>query len=412
MAATLPGVYAALIHYEASPHIQAMLAGTAILAAAFLLLWACEAAQADISQALALAVVALVAVLPEYAVDMYFTWKAGQFPDSDYPHYAIANMTGANRLLIGVAWTAVVFIFWMRTRKGVRLDPERRIEVFFLGLATIWGLLIPIKGSLAWYDGVFFIGLYIWYIAVAAKRPCTECEATGPAEMLVELPKTPRRTATALLFLFAAGVIVANAERFCEGLVGAGKQFGIDEFFLVQWLAPVASEAPEFVLALMFAWHGRASLALGSLLSAELNQWTLLVGMIPGVYALSFGALWPPIPMDGFQMQEILLTACQSLLAVVMLANLRLSAGEAVVLVALFVGQLLAPAIVPVLPGGRFLGITGDEMHPVFSLMYASSAIAVFASYPSRIGSLIQGVRREMQSCPLPETECEASGDS
>jgi len=56
------------------------LAGLAIMSAAFLLLWACDAAQADISQALALAAVALISVLPEYAVDMYFTWQAGQHP--------------------------------------------------------------------------------------------------------------------------------------------------------------------------------------------------------------------------------------------------------------------------------------------------------------------------------------------
>ena len=53
------------------------MAGVAIFGAAFLLVWACDAAQADVSQALSLAVVALIAVLPEYAVDMYFTWQAG-----------------------------------------------------------------------------------------------------------------------------------------------------------------------------------------------------------------------------------------------------------------------------------------------------------------------------------------------
>jgi cation:H+ antiporter len=55
------------------------------------------------------------------------------------------------------------------------------------------------------------------------------------------------------MFLFAAGVILANSEPFCEGLVKAGKALHISEFVLVQWLAPVASEAPEFVVALVFA---------------------------------------------------------------------------------------------------------------------------------------------------------------
>ena len=43
---------------------------------------------------------------------MAFAWKAGQ--DPEFAPYAVANMTGANRLLIGLGWPAVVFIFWFR----------------------------------------------------------------------------------------------------------------------------------------------------------------------------------------------------------------------------------------------------------------------------------------------------------
>ena len=43
--------------------------GLAVVGAAFLLAWAAEVLQLDVSQGLALAVLALIAVLPEYAVD-------------------------------------------------------------------------------------------------------------------------------------------------------------------------------------------------------------------------------------------------------------------------------------------------------------------------------------------------------
>src|SRR5512144_1917230 len=101
-AVAIPGVWARLGGVTLEAPLLALAAGSAILGASFLLLWACDAAQTDISQGLALAVVALIAVLPEYSVDMYFTWQAGQNPGGAYSHYAIANMTGANRLLIGV----------------------------------------------------------------------------------------------------------------------------------------------------------------------------------------------------------------------------------------------------------------------------------------------------------------------
>lgn len=365
-----------------------------MLGAAFLLLWACDAAQKDVSQSLALAVVALIAVLPEYAVDMYFTWQAGKFPEGDYARYAIANMTGANRLIIGVAWAVVVVIFWFKTRRSVAMGEERRLEVRFLAAATLYALLIPIKGSLAWYDGVVLIGLYVWYMVLAAKRPQGECEVDGPGGCIAALPRARRRAVTILMFVFAAGTVVLNAERFCEGLVGTGKAFGISEFLLVQWLAPLASEAPEFVVAIMFALRARAGLALGSLLSAKLNQWTLLVGMIPGVFALSHGAIDHPIPMGGFQMQEILLTAAQSLLAVVLLATLRLSLGQALLLFGLFAGQLVAPTAVDSLAGGTVFGLHGEQMHSVFSFLYLIAAIALIVDRPRRLAGLLPGRRR------------------
>jgi cation:H+ antiporter len=385
---TLPGVGAALAHVELSPPLTALMAGSAILAASFLLLWACDAAQADVSQSMALAAVALIAVLPEYAVSMYFTWQAGRHPEGEHAHYALANMTGANRLIIGLGWAVIAAIFWFRTRGAVAVGEDRRLEVRFLAAATLYAFVIPIKGSLAWYDGVVLIGMFVWYIIIAGGRPQTDPDAEGPGEYIAKLPKVQRRTVTVALLLFSAAVIVTNAEHFCEGLVATGKLLNINEFFLVQWLAPIASEAPEFVVATMFALRGRAGLALGSLISSKLNQWTLLVGMIPGVYALSAKTLAHPIPMDGLQMDEILLTAAQSLLAVVMLLTLRLSIAQAGLLFVLFTGQLVAPPLVHQLAGGEVWGLHADQMHPLFSLFYLIAAVALIADRPERLTGL------------------------
>lgn len=386
--AALPGTAVRLAHPDLSPPMVSLLTGVAILAAAFILLWACDAAQADISQTMALAVVALIAVLPEYAVDMYFTWQAGKFPEAGYAHYAIANMTGANRLLIGVAWPIIGVIHWFKTRTGLALTPDRRLEVAFLGMATLYAFAIPLKGSLEWYDGLVFGGIYFWYIRIVGKRPCGACDLEGPAAYLGALPRTPRRLAVLAMFLFSAGVILACAELFSEGLVSTGKLYGVDEFLLVQWLAPIASEAPEFAVAVMFALRGQAAVALGSLLSAKLNQWTLLVGMIPGVYAVSAGTLAHPIPMDHVQMHEILLTAAQSLTAVLLLSGMRLSAGGALTLFTLFVAQFgLAPLFAAL--GGRFAWLAGSEAaHVALSGVYLGLALVLFLRHPRRTVAL------------------------
>jgi cation:H+ antiporter len=393
--AALPGIVMRLAGVHSDPPVMVLVSGVAVLGASFLLLWACDVVQADISQTLALAIVALIAVLPEYAVDMYFTWEAGQNPDSAYAGYVIANMTGANRLLIGVAWAAVAALYWLRHRKAVHLSAVRRTELVFLGMATVYAFVVYLKGTLAWYDGLVFLGLYVWYMRIAGARPCEECEVDGPAEVLFRLSKGRRRIATAAMFLFAAGAILANAEPFCEGLIGTGKVLGINEFVLVQWLAPIASEAPEFTVALMFALRGQPGIALGSLLSSKLNQWTLLVGMIPGVFAVSHGSLDHPLPMGQFQMDEILLTAAQSLLGVILLASLRLSLGGALLLFVLFSAQLISPELVKALLGGTLFGLRAEQMHPLFSVLYFAVAAVLFIRRPRDIAQLRHGLRTD-----------------
>jgi len=394
-AVTLPGIAIRLgdLYHDVNPLVILLLTGMGILGAAFMLTWACEVAQMDIPQTLALAIVAFIAVLPEYAVDMYFTWMAGQDPSSAYSHYAIANMTGANRLLIGVGWSVIAVLYWLKYKKTVILDPERRTEMLFLGLATMYAFIIPIKGTLEWYDSIIFIGMYVFYIKVISKRPAEEEECQGVAELLANLPPKKRRAMFAVLFIYSALIILANAEPFSESLVASGKILGIDEFLLVQWLAPIASEAPEFIVAILFALKARANLALGSLLSSKLNQWTLLVGMIPLVFALSSGQLSFPLPMDEHQLSEILLTAAQSLFALALILNLRLGMRGAIALLVLFFAQFTAPMYQPVLENMLGLVHQPDRLHDLYSVVYLVLGVGLMICHRKHLVRLREGLQ-------------------
>jgi cation:H+ antiporter len=324
-----------------SPEWQALSAGLAIFGAAFLLSWAAEVAQLDIPQTLAIAFLALIAVLPEYAVDMYFAWMAGK--DPQYTAYATANMTGANRLLIGVGWATVVFAYWLKTRnQSFSLEPSHKIEIFYLTLATIYSFLIPFKKQLDFLDAFVLITIFGFYIRSATKAAHVEPELEGPSEMIGRLGQQPRRAVTVLLFLLSGYTIFISAEPFAEGLLATGRTFGIEEFILVQWLAPLASESPEFIVAILFALRANPGASIGTLISSKVNQWTLLIGMLPLVYAFSAGQLHP-MQMDNRQVEEVLLTAAQSLFAVAILANLSFSLTEAALLFILFSTQLLIP---------------------------------------------------------------------
>lgn len=343
LTAAVPSLALRLGAFEAGPPITALLTGAAILAAAFLLSWASEAAQRDISQGLAVAAIAFIAVLPEYAVDMYFAWVAAKNPQ--YCHYAIANMTGGNRLLLGVGWPVVVLVWFIKTRKPeLEILARRRTDLGFLCLATVYAFLLPLKKELTLIDTLVFFAIFAAYVRQVAREEHEEPVLVGTAKLLGHLAKPARRVVVPLLYVYAAAAIVASTEPFAEALLAVGEHYGIDKFLLVQWVAPLASESPEFAIAAIFALRMLPHMSLGTLVSSKVNQWTLLVGMLPATFCAS-GLFWRHMPLDARQSEEVLLTACQSLFGLVVLANLRLSLLEGLMLLGLFAGQLVTPSI-------------------------------------------------------------------
>ncbi|HEY0350470.1 MAG TPA: hypothetical protein VGC48_00010 [Gemmatimonadales bacterium] len=340
-ALALPGVYLRLSGVPLDPVPATVLYGLTIVAAAFLLSWCSEAAQVDVSQGLALALIAFVAVLPEYAVDVTFAWKAGQ--DPRYAPYAVANMTGANRVLIGLAWPLVFGLYWLKTRRRVlTLERGHSIEILTLIVATAYAFIFLMKGRIGLLDTAALLFVFVVYIALIAKAPTEAPHLIGPAQSLGTLPRGRRYAAIGCLFLFAALAVLAAAEPFAEGLVQTGRVLGIDEFLLVQVAAPIASETPEFLIAGLLALRGRPSAGLGALISSKVNQWTLLIGALPVAYALSSGSMGG-LPLDTRQLEEVFLTAAQSAFAVVLIARLDLTWWGALLLLVLFTIQFLVP---------------------------------------------------------------------
>ncbi len=340
---TVPGLLAKAHYIEAGHGMQALLFGLAILGAAFLLSWAAEVSEMDISRGFALALLALVTVLPEYAVDMVFAWKAGH--DPSFAPLALANMTGANRLLIGLGWPAVLFIYFLRTRKrSMKMAATQGTEVFYLTCATVYAFSIPFKKSLSIIDALVLIGIFGVYIFRTIKSKSEEPELVGPAALIGTFRPSLRRLMTVLLFIYSGLVILISAEPFAASLVSFGRQSGWDEFLLVQWLAPLASEAPEFLVAIIWSWRGHVQAAMGALISSKVNQWTLLVGTLPIVFSIASGRV-AALPLDLQQDHEIWLTAAQSIFGVAILSNLRISWYGAVLLTILFLAQLVVAEI-------------------------------------------------------------------
>jgi cation:H+ antiporter len=371
VAACVPGAYlglAELFHFghpELAPPLLALTYGVAVIGAAFVLAWAAEAAQLDVSASLAIGVLALIAVLPEYAVGFVFAWKGGndveQYGASCKPpdhegasncSLVLANMTGANRLLIGIGWSMIVFIaYWQWRRRGERhegvaMERSKAVELAYLSLACAYCLTLPLKRTVTLIDAVILVSIFIAYTLRISKAPQTHPDLIGPAAWIGAMGNTARRASVLSMFAVAGVVILLVAEHFAESLVETGTELGVSEFLLVQWLAPLASEAPELLVVALYAWRLKTSEALTAVVSSKINQWTLLVGTLPLVFAIASGSLHG-LPVETAQREELLLTAAQTVFAVAILVNLCISLREAFALFGLFWAQFILGAVVP-----------------------------------------------------------------
>jgi cation:H+ antiporter len=349
----------AVLGLQLAPVAGALIFGLGIWCAATLLGWAAETAEVDISGSLALALLAIVAILPEYAVDVTLAFKAGS--DPKYVALASANMNGATRLLIGLALPIVVLVGLRHRRKAAGGDPAKatwpkgalpaRVPgreftalpipanqlsgMFFILVGLAVAMVGPAMGQVHLALGIALLVIFIAFLWHAGRGEVHEPELIGVAAVIGALPKARRRSLVVALFLVAAGVILAGAEPFVESLVQTGEQLHLSEYLLIQWLAPLASEAPEFIIALTLASRGKAWAAVGMLATSVINQWSCLVGSLPVAYKLGGGA-GLGLHLDAVQREEFLLTASVTLLAVALMAGLRVPLWACVFILGVF----------------------------------------------------------------------------
>ena len=386
--AALPGVGIRLTGLQVGPIGEMVAFGAAILSAGFLLSWGAEAAERHVSLGLIVAVVALVTVLPEYAVDLYYAYQAGKAgPDSQYVHYAAANMTGANRLLVGLAWPLLVALHWLKGGgRAIALTRSNAVEIVVLLVASLYAFLIVLKDTITLLDFAVLVAIfaaYVWRVRGGSEAEEEEGEEPGPAAALNALTPAAQWASMAALTVVACGIILVSAEPFAEAMVGSGRLLGLNEFLLIQWLAPLASEAPAVTVAILFVVAGRAASGLAALVSDKINQWTLLVGMLPLAMSVGAGSL-TALPLDARQAEEFFLTAAQSLFALALLLRLRLGLWSALALAGLFGIQV-----------GLAFWYRGDEARTVATLtalawVYLGLAVVLFVLNGRRLLEVVR----------------------
>ncbi|MBZ5591549.1 MAG: hypothetical protein LAP39_04895 [Acidobacteriia bacterium] len=361
----------AVMPIRALPPSAMLWTAPSILLAAMLIAWAAESAQFFVAQGFALAILAWLQTLPEFAVEAVLSWKQ-QVP------LLLAGLTGALRLLTGLGWPMIYFTASVmhRLRTGQRLrrivlEPEHSVEVVGLLACMAYAAVIWWKATLNLLDAGILIAIYVAYLAVLRHIPPKEAEGIEDLELIprtiVKSPRPVRISLIAGLFLLGGALIYFMAEPFLGSLLAVSATLGVPNFVFIQWVAPFVSEFPEKVSAFYWARTvDRASMALMNMVSSNINQWTLLAAMLPIVFSVSRGAP-STIVFDSQQQLEILMTLGQSLIGALFLINMELAWWEASALFFLWAVQF---ALSPIQPSPGLWGTMAGHIHRYVTYSY------------------------------------------
>ena len=409
----IPGVIIRFGGIHLDPALESLIFGVGIIGAAFLLSWAAEVAQLDVSASFAIAVLALIAVMPEYMVEAVLAWDAGesyrqlavaQGEVTKEMSLAAANVTGANRLLIGVGWSAVIIIFWLKRRSGFDMRGLLKLELPMLVVATLLTILVAFSKAIPIWLAVVFIGAYIFYLWRSSTQESEEPDLLGAAAMIASFRPLYRRLWVLGLFIFSAGIILIAAEPFVHGLRATGEELGISEFLLIQWLAPLASESPEIIVAVLFALRANPNDGLTTLISSQVNQLTLLVGSIVVVFSISSGQILS-FPLDyfeggfverltspfGLQSSEFLLTAAASTFAILLISTRIIKLWHGIALLGIFVAYMTTLLAFPGLFGGGD-GVENVPLRMWSSIIIFGLSVVLVAMNWRRVVYVLRGV--------------------
>jgi cation:H+ antiporter len=331
----------------------------AVVGATLAIAWATEVAAFFISRGMALAILAFLQVSPEFAVEAVLARDAARDPDR--LQFVTANFTGANRLLVGAALPVIFLIGRRVLSRGGRwpgylpIGRHHVIEVVALTVPSVYSFIWVLRGGLGLLDTIVLVAMFGGYLGLLSRMPPAEADEV---ELLRGIPKRVMETGSRrfqrnfalVAFVIGGFILFFSAEPFVHGMEEIGLFVHIPAYLLLQWVAPLLSEFPEFFTVIYWSRQGRAEQAFMNIVAAKINQWTLLIAMIPLVFAVTNlveGQGEFTIDFDYQQRVEILLTATQGLFAAVCLFKFRFLRWEAYALLGLWAFQLVDPLIDP-----------------------------------------------------------------
>lgn len=189
------------------------------------------------------------------------------------------------------------------------------------------------------------------------------------------------------ILVFGAFVLYFVTQPFTQGLYLMAGDYGVDRFTLFQGVLPLISKSPLIVLVVMLAWRNRGEFAGSILLNSHIAILALAVALVPlsGLMRGMTPGVSDLIVLDDRQRMELLLTASQSLMAIVILARPKISWKGASALAVPFAFEWLAHGLLT--PEGDLAMVQGTIV-----VIYLLAAAALLLTDGSRM-TVLAGAR-------------------
>jgi cation:H+ antiporter len=200
--------------------VQLTILGSGMIGAALILMWTAEAAELDLTPALATWILAMVALFPEWIITAMLAWGSrdlvgafggkcssdtGQNPCS----LAMANIVGSTRFLIGIGWAVVVLTAALRFRQRgerrtyIALPRTAAVEIAYFALACSYVLAFPMKRSITAFDTITLGSILLAYMLRITRAPDRSPDLIGPSLYIASFSRGGRRVLVAALLLYS-----------------------------------------------------------------------------------------------------------------------------------------------------------------------------------------------------------------
>ena len=238
---------------------------------------------------------------------------------------SIGNVVGSNimntLLILGLtAVLAPIAVTPVNTRRDIPM---------MVGV-TLFFVLLTLKGTLNWIDGVLFLLLFAVYLTISLKSGKEEAQ---PEE---EAQSRERGIGVAVLMVLGglAGLIFGG-RLFVDHAVAFAKAVGVSEKFIAITLLAGGTSLPELVTCIVAAAKKKGQLALGNIIGSNIFNILLILGLSSLIRPLSTAG------MGTVDLAVLLASAVAVALAAYIGKHARINRLEGALMLALEAGYLV-----------------------------------------------------------------------